>query len=112
MAQVDLANLLNWTPGKTSKILNANVPLLVDVLDDLCFATGITIVEAVRDHGLEFVADLTPTELRVLERFRQLKPQEQDAMLTVFAVNRNTRLQERRALPPRPVFSDKKKRVP
>ena len=41
-------------------------------LDDLALALGVTSVELVRDHGLEFVAELTPSEMRVLQQFRKL----------------------------------------
>jgi len=59
-------------------------------------------VETVRDPGMEFCADMTPTELRMFERMRQLHPTVLDAIMTLLDVKGTTRAQERRAAAPRP----------
>lgn len=60
-----------WTQPKIGKLLNGNVRLTVNDADAIAKVAGIFLTEAVRDRGLEFYAEMTPTELRVLERLRQ-----------------------------------------
>jgi transcriptional regulator with XRE-family HTH domain len=69
--QADLAGLIGWTQSKISKVLNGETDLSVDDLEALCFGVGLRISEAVRDHGLEFCAEMTPQEFRVLEELRR-----------------------------------------
>jgi hypothetical protein len=69
--QRDLAKQLNWSHGRLSKVLVGRTSLKYDDLVEVCDMIGLRLVEAVRDHGLEFVATMTPTELRVHERYRQ-----------------------------------------
>jgi len=101
LSQRDVAELLKWSQSRVAKLLNARVEMGVDDLEALCFAVGITLTEAVRDRGLEFCAEMTPTELRVLERFRQLQPNVRDAVMTLLDVRAHTPLSERRAMPAR-----------
>ena len=68
--QADLAGLIGWTQSKVSKVLNGDTVLTVDDLEALCFGVSLRISEAVRDHGLEFSAEMTPQEFRVLEELR------------------------------------------
>lgn len=63
-----------WTQGRIGKVLNGDVELKVDDLDYISRAIGIFLSEAVRDRGLEFYAEMTPTELRLLSIYRR-KPQ-------------------------------------
>lgn len=97
MSQRDVAGILDWSQSRVSKNLNARIELGLDDLASLSFAVGLQLTEAVRDHGLEFCAEMTPTELRVLERIRQLRPDQLDALMTMLAVTLSTRKQERRA---------------
>jgi len=73
--QADLATQIGWTQSKVSKVLNGETELAVEDLDALCFGVGVRITEAVRDHGMEFCAELTPTELRILEGIRHRGPE-------------------------------------
>ena len=102
--QTDVANLLEWTQSKISKVLNGKTGLDVDDLSALCFAVGIQLTEAVRDHGLEFCAEMTPTELRILERIRQLPQPVLDAVMTLLNVPTTTRREDRRATPKKKIF--------
>lgn len=86
LSQRDVANLLGWTQSRVSKNLNARIELGVDDLESLCFAVGISLTESVRDHGLEFCAEMTPTELRILENLRGLPAPERDAIATLLRV--------------------------
>ena len=95
LSQRDVAGILGWTQSRVSKNLNARVELGLDDLESLCFAVGITLTEAVRDHGLEFCAEMTPSELRILERIRQLKPDVLQAVMTLIQVNATTRNETR-----------------
>lgn len=97
--QTELGGILEWSQSKMSKVLNGRVELTVDDLDALCFGVGLSPVETVRDHGLQFCAELKPTELRLLERFRQLPPYVRDAIMELLNVRGTTRLEERRAVP-------------
>jgi transcriptional regulator with XRE-family HTH domain len=95
--QADIAGMLKWSQSRVSKLLNGKLELTVDALASLCFAVGILPTEAVRDHGMEFCAEMSPTELRFLERLRQLTPDMRDAYMKTMAVHAKTRMEERRA---------------
>lgn len=105
LSQRDVAGILDWSQGRVAKILTGRVELRLLDLESLCFAVGLQLTEAVRDPGLEFVADMTPSELRLLERFRQLTAPEKDAYSTLMRVQSPaTRPQERRALARKPII--------
>jgi len=80
ITQRELADALSkqtddyWTQSKVGKVLTGHVELKVDDADAIAKVAGIFLTEAVRDRGLEFYAEMTPTELRILERLRQ-RPQ-------------------------------------
>lgn len=99
LSQRELADLLKWSQSRVARAMTGRSGIALDDLDALCFGVGLSVVEAVRDHGLEFLAEMTPTELRVLERIRQLPRPTLDALMTLLNVPANTRLQERRAAP-------------
>jgi transcriptional regulator with XRE-family HTH domain len=109
LSQRDLAGILDWSQSRISKNLNARIELGLDDLGAMCFGVGISLTEAVRDHGLEFCAEMTPTELRILERIRQLTKPELDAWMQVLRVQSNTRPEDQRAAPN--VRNPTKKRV-
>lgn len=77
ITQRELADALSkqtrefWTQSKVAKVLGGHVELKVDDADAIAKVAGIFLTEAVRDRGLEFYAEMTPTELRILERLRQ-----------------------------------------
>ncbi len=100
LSQRDLAGILGWSQSRVSKNLNARIELGLDDLAALCFAVGISLTEAVRDRGMEFCAEMTPTELRTLERMRALPADVKEAFLKLLAVPVND---TRRALPPKPL---------
>ena len=102
LSQRDVAGILDWSQARVSKNLNARVEMGVDDLAALCFAVGIPITEAVRDHGLEFCAEMTPTELRLLERIRQLPPNVVEGLMGLLSVRPNTRTEERGVTKPAP----------
>ena len=97
LSQREVAELLRWSQSRVAKLLTGRVELGVEDLDGLCFAVGISAVEALRDHGLEFCAEMTPTELRILERIRQLPRPVFEAVMTLLNVKAHTRPQVRRA---------------
>jgi transcriptional regulator with XRE-family HTH domain len=68
----DLAGFTGWSQAKVWQKLLGETELTLDELETLCFALGLTPTEAVRDRGLEFCAEMTPTELRILEILRRL----------------------------------------
>lgn len=103
LSQREVADLLKWSQSRVGKILIGRVGLDLDDLDALCFVLGISLTEAVRDHGFEFCAEMTPTELRFLERLRKLPQPDQDALMRILAVAPATRAQDRRAHPSKKV---------
>lgn len=80
ISQRELADTLSkqtsefWTQSKVQKVLTGVVELKVDDVEAIAKVAGIFLSEAVRDRGLEFYAEMSPTELRVLERLRK-KPE-------------------------------------
>lgn len=99
LVQADIAGQLKWSQSKVAQKLNGRTPWTLEELDALCFIAGIQPTEAVRDRGLEFCAEMTPTEMRLLERIRQLPQPDQDAIMRVLGVATKTRPHERRAAP-------------
>jgi transcriptional regulator with XRE-family HTH domain len=81
ISQRDLAHDLHCSQGRVAKILNGGVNLRVNDIAVLADAVGITPVEALRDRGLEFFAELTPSEVRILERLRRRPHALQGALL-------------------------------
>ncbi len=102
LTQTDVAVFAGWSESKTSKALHGKTALALDDLDALARAVGLPLTEVVRDHGVEFCAEMTPTQLRLVNRLRQLPPDVTDSLIRVLEVNANTRVEERRAAPPRP----------
>ncbi len=80
------ATRANWRQAKVGKILGGQIELKVDDLDAIATCVGISLVEAVRDRGLEFFAEMTPTEVRILERMRQHGPAYVAALMTLLNV--------------------------
>ena len=102
MSQRDVAGILGWSQSRVAHILNGRVEMSIDDLAEFAFGLNLSVVETVRDPGMEFCADMTPTELRMFERMRQLHPTVLDAIMTLLDVKGTTRAQERRAAAPRP----------
>jgi len=80
--QRDLADQLEWSQSKLGKILNGKTNLTVNDLAAICYMVGLRPAEAVRDHGFEFVADMTATELRLHQRLKQ-HPNAGDAIMAL-----------------------------
>lgn len=102
IVQSDIAGQLEWSQAKVAQKLNGRTPWTLEELEGLCFIAGLSPVEAIRDRGLEFCAEMTPTEFRLFERVRQMTPEQLDALMTVLHVKGSTRPEERRAAPPKP----------
>lgn len=71
ITQRDLAKDLKCSQGRIAKLLHGGVKLRVNDVAILAAAVGITTVEALRDRGLEFYAELTPSEVYVLDKLRR-----------------------------------------
>lgn len=82
-----LAAFLNWGQPKVTQKLTGRTPMTLNEFAALCFAVGLQPTEAVRDRGLEFSAEMTPTELRVLELFRQLPKAASEGLLTFLQIS-------------------------
>lgn len=98
--QTDVAEMLKWTQSRVSKVLTGRTQLGVDELTELCFVLDLSLVEMVRDQGLEFVAEMTPTELRMLQNFRKSPKDWQASILTILSVSPSPTA-ERFATPPK-----------
>lgn len=96
LSQRDLASLLNTNQSRISKLLNGQIGMDVDDLDALCMVLSVPPTEAVRDRGLEFCAEMTPTELRLFEQMRR-EPSKFAAVLALFEVRTKTNKPERYA---------------
>ncbi len=76
----DIAAFCGWNRTKVTKKFGEETALTLDEFEALCFAVNLSPTEAVRDRGLEFCAEMTPTELRRHERFRLLPKPTVDAI--------------------------------
>lgn len=99
VSQQELADMIKWTQSRVAQKLTGRTPITLEELDALCFGLSLSPVEAVRDHGLEFCAELTPTELRMLEQIRRLPRPVIDAVLTLLRVPLSTNKPDRHAGP-------------
>jgi transcriptional regulator with XRE-family HTH domain len=91
ITQRDLAGMLSWSQSKVQKILTGPVELTVDVLEAITFAIGVAATEIVRDPHLEFVMELTPSEMAFLKRVRDLTPPQRDALFNFMGLRAPTR---------------------
>ena len=91
ISEREIAELIQWTQSKVAQKLSGRTPITLDEMEALCFALSIPPTEAVRDPGLEFCADMTPTELRVLERIRHLDPTTRDAFFQLLSIRTSSK---------------------
>lgn len=89
ISQRDLADRLNCSQGRIAKMLNGHVELRLNDAEELAQAVGLTLVEVIRDRGLEFYAEMTPTEVRMLERLRQ-RPSAMQGVLYILELRTDT----------------------
>jgi transcriptional regulator with XRE-family HTH domain len=79
VSQRALAERLGCSQGRVAKILKGRIRLTVEDLEQVAKAVGLPLVETIRNRGVEFFAELTPSELKVIEAMRQ-SPQLQRAL--------------------------------
>lgn len=70
LTQRDMAERLKCSQGRIAKLLNGHTELRLNDIAELAQSVGLSLVEVIRDRGLEFFAELTPTEVRILELLR------------------------------------------
>lgn len=93
VSQRELADLLTaatgevWTQSRIGKVLTGYVELKLEDVDYIAQAVGMSLTEAVRDRGLEFYAELTPSEMRVIELLRRRGPLFLAGLLTILHGN-------------------------
>jgi transcriptional regulator with XRE-family HTH domain len=100
-SQEALSELVKWSPSRLSKVLNGVIELTVNDLEALCGALRLQPTEAVRDRGLEFCAQMTPTELRVIEGYREL---DAEGVAAVHYIIGKRTDEKRGATPRKPLF--------
>lgn len=71
ITQRDLSERMHCSQGRIAKMLNGRVELRLDDVAELARHVGLPLTEVLRDRGLEFYAEMTPTEVRLIERIRQ-----------------------------------------
>lgn len=101
LSERDIAGMLNWSHSKLASKMNGRTDITLDELDALCFALGVQPTEAVRDRGLEFCAEMTPTELRLLEQIRRLPKPTYDVLLHFLRSQQSAEVEKRGATPRR-----------
>lgn len=90
IGQQELADMIThqtgelWTQSRVGKLLSGAVELRLDDADAMAHALGLPMTEVIRDRGMEFYADLTPTQLRIVEYCRQ-SPELAQHVLAVFS---------------------------
>jgi transcriptional regulator with XRE-family HTH domain len=90
ISQRDLASILKCSQGRIAKLLNGGVHLRINDVERMAKAVGIDVTEAVRDHGLQFLAEMTPSELRLLHRLRQ-RPLQMHGLLQFLEIQDDVR---------------------
>lgn len=99
LSERDIGDLLQWSQSKVAQKLSGRTPITLDELESLCFALSIAPTEAVRDHGLEFCAEMTPSEMRLLEQIRKLDDRTREGIMGL--LHARTFLEPRSATKPR-----------
>lgn len=100
VTQRDICGQLKWSQAKVAQKLTGRTPWTLDELDSLCFIAGIPATEAVRDRGLEFCAEMTPSEMRLLEVWRKMSQADRDAYFQIMTGKATGgKTEQRRALP-------------
>lgn len=105
ITQRDLADTLRCSQGRIAKIMTGGVNLRVNDLEALAHAVGLSLAEAARDRGLEFYAEMTPTEVRLLEALRR-HPDHLGAIMSLLQITgaiRETPNRTKRPGPGRPL---------
>ncbi len=100
VTQRDICGQLKWSQAKVAQKLTGRTPWTLNELEALCFIAGISITEAVRDRGLEFCAEMTPSEMRLLELWRKMSQADRDAYFQLMTGKTSGgRSEQRRAAP-------------
>lgn len=100
ISQRDLAEALNCSQGRVAKIMGGGVNLRFNDLAILAAAVKLPLVETVRDRGLEFYAEMTPSEVRLLERIRQ-RPEVLEGLMQILGMKAPQVPKERPSAPKR-----------
>lgn len=85
ITQRDLAEAFDCSQGRIAKILNGGVNLRVSDLELLAKIVKLDLVEVVRNRGVDFVAELAPTELAMLTAYRR-KTHLQNAIQVILGI--------------------------
>lgn len=83
----DIAGFVKWSQSKVAQKLLGVTPITLNELESLCFALNVRPTEVVREQGLEFCAEMTPTELRLLETIRALPRPAYDGLLKFLQIH-------------------------
>jgi transcriptional regulator with XRE-family HTH domain len=86
VSQRDLAGLLGWSQSRVAHLLTGRVEMSIDDLAEMAFGLSMSVVEAIRDRGLEFMAEMTPTELGALNALRALPQADRDAIIQILGM--------------------------
>lgn len=108
LSQRDAAQLLNWSQSRIAKLLTGRIQLDIDDVEAFSTVLNVRPTELVRDRGLEFAAEMTPTELRVLERLRALPKPTYDAFITLLDLRGD--VEPRGATKRKPIFGPSRPR--
>jgi transcriptional regulator with XRE-family HTH domain len=76
-----------WSQSRLSKMLKGRTVLRVADVDAVAGILGISWVELIRDHGHEFMAEMQPSELLLLELVRARGPEALRSLLTLLHNN-------------------------
>jgi transcriptional regulator with XRE-family HTH domain len=82
LSQRELADQLQWSQSRVAKLLTGRVELSLNDLEGFCIVLQLRPTEAVRDKGLEFCKELTPSTFRLFEQLERT-PRLLDAFLAI-----------------------------
>lgn len=100
VSERDIAGQIAWSQSKVASKLIGRTAITLDELEQLCFALDLPLAEAVRNRGLEWCAEMTPTELARLHLWRELPKPVQDH-LDRFMRLEQSQIEQRGATPRR-----------
>lgn len=86
ITEQDMAEQLEWGYSKVTQKLRGRTPITVNEMAAMCEVLHITPLEVVRDPALEFVTEMSPTELRLFHRLSKLSAEKRAAVLLLLSI--------------------------
>jgi transcriptional regulator with XRE-family HTH domain len=111
LSQSDVAGLVEGLDqSKVSRLLSGEQRITLDELEYLAFAISVPPSELIRDRGMEWMAEMTPTEMRILEHYRRADEELQRSIRRILQVSASPYIPDRYAKAPKELGHPRRKK--